>query len=657
MQRLLLAAASFSLASTACPYTSLPSDVTNVCAFNKTECKSAAPCVVNRQTCAVVPNGACTAVGSYGDCNSTFEWTFGMCDKPYKGPFYLQEMTMTPSIQRMDFNCLSPVVPATMKWPPNLHFLYFNYGNLTSIPAVPSTLVTLGMPGNQLRESSELAKLSKAITYLAISNNAYSELINLDWTNLTYIYMADNKNLRRIQNVTLGDNLLTLELTNLNLTSWIMSNATFKLLETKLTPEHPQRDASFVGSSINAGYLVNGTSINSDQAECDQLKGTRVEIWSKTTNNRFPDNVGKKYMVCVLPDEGPSTNSGLSTAAIAGIAASAVVLVGLGAFLIIRRRQRQAKQELDEMRNHYEMTQTPALSQGEEEGLNMQELTLCRLDQKDLKMQRKLGSGAFADVWLATFQGESVAVKKLSSSKVSVNQLHSFIDEIKLMATFDSPYIVKLIGAAWTRPSDVKCVMELMEGGDLKDYLDHHNANEFTWNDKYMHIHSIVEGLVYLHSLNIIHRDIKSRNVLLDSKKCTKLTDFGISKEDMQATMTMGVGTFRWMAPEVIQDQSYTIAADIYSFGMLLSEFDTHHIPYEDLKNPTNGHPISDSAIMVKVVGGTIKPNFTPNCPPWIHEMAMQCLAYNPADRPTAMQLSHVVRSKLKELSSGLFSL
>ncbi|KAF0685234.1 Aste57867_22838 [Aphanomyces stellatus] len=196
--------------------------------------------------------------------------------------------------------------------------------------------------------------------------------------------------------------------------------------------------------------------------------------------------------------------------------------------------------------------------------------------------------------------------------------------------------------------------MELMDGGDLKDYLDKHNARDFPWSDKLVHVEAIVNGLVYLHSLNIIHRDLKSRNVLLDSTKGTKLTDFGISKEDMQATMTMGVGTFRWMAPEVVQDQAYTVAADIYSFGMVLSEFDTHHIPYEDLKNQSNGQPIADSAIMVKVVGGTIKPTFTKSCPSWLLEMAMQCLSYEPEDRPTAAQLAHILRMQRKEMANGM---
>ncbi|CAK5095272.1 unnamed protein product [Aphanomyces euteiches] len=151
-------------------------------------------------------------------------------------------------------------------------------------------------------------------------------------------------------------------------------------------------------------------------------------------------------------------------------------------------------------------------------------------------MHEILGCGAFADVCRGTFQDEVVAVKVLQSNRTSLQQLKAFVDEINLMASFDSPYIVKLIGAAWTRPLDILCVMEFMDSGDLKNYLDSHK--KLSWAEKILHLLCIAEGLVYLHSIDIIHRDIKSRNVLLDSTKGTQLTDFGISKEDIQATMT-----------------------------------------------------------------------------------------------------------------------
>ncbi|CAK4727299.1 unnamed protein product [Aphanomyces euteiches] len=213
-----------------------------------------------------------------------------------------------------------------------------------------------------------------------------------------------------------------------------------------------------------------------------------------------------------------------------------------------------------------------------------------------------------------------VAIKKLHSYRRSVDQLKAFVDEINLMASFNSPYIVKLIGAAWTRPVDIHCVMEFMDSGDLKNYLE--ILKSIRWQEKIQHLLCISEGLVYLHSMDIIHRDIKSRNVLLDSIKGTKLTDFGISKEDMQATMTVGVGTFRWMAPEVLQDKYYTVAADIYSLGVIMSELDTQRLPYHEIRNPMNGQPLSDHALIGKVIAGEVEPSFTTDCPRWFLDMA-----------------------------------
>ncbi|EQC26650.1 TKL protein kinase [Saprolegnia diclina VS20] len=118
-------------------------------------------------------------------------------------------------------------------------------------------------------------------------------------------------------------------------------------------------------------------------------------------------------------------------------------------------------------------------------------------------------------------------------------------------------------------------VLEWMDRGDLKNVLEKTKPTvaggvsaTFPWQEKFQTMLAIADGLVYLHSLDVIHRDLKSRNVLMDSQKGTKLTDFGASREVTTETMTIGVGTYRWMAPEILQDNHYTTAADIYSFGM-----------------------------------------------------------------------------------------
>ncbi|RLO01995.1 hypothetical protein DYB28_007983 [Aphanomyces astaci] len=102
------------------------------------------------------------------------------------------------------------------------------------------------------------------------------------------------------------------------------------------------------------------------------------------------------------------------------------------------------------------------------------------------------------------------------------------------------------------------------------------------------------------------------------------------------------------MAPEILQVNHYSVAADVFSFGMILSELDTHNIPYADVTNPKNGKPLVDTAIMSMVIAGTIKPTFSHTMPEWVRDMAQQCIATDPEDRPTAMMLSNVVRKQIK---------
>ncbi|OQS02410.1 kinase, partial [Thraustotheca clavata] len=271
--------------------------------------------------------------------------------------------------------------------------------------------------------------------------------------------------------------------------------------------------------------------------------------------------------------------------------------------------------------------------------LDLTELCKYRINDNDLELLATVGFGAFAEVWKGMYNGEIVAVKRLLPNQNADSNIESFINEIKLFATFNSPSIVRLIGVAWTTPLDLKCVMELMDLGDLRDYLVHHDKKSFTWKEKLECLKSIASGLNYLHSLSVVHRDLKSRNVLMDSVKGTKLVDFGVAKEDLYGTMTVAVGTFRWMAPEVLHDTSYNTSADVYSFGMVLTEMDSHQIPYQDIRNLKTGQPLADPAIIAGVMNGSIKPSFGKDCPEWITSLADKCLKLDPTERPTMYQV------------------
>ncbi|KAF0718076.1 Aste57867_1915 [Aphanomyces stellatus] len=275
--------------------------------------------------------------------------------------------------------------------------------------------------------------------------------------------------------------------------------------------------------------------------------------------------------------------------------------------------------------------------------IQWKELDMVRLATPVLPLTTRLASGSSGEIFLGTFQHQPVAIKTVRA--LSPTEIQSFIDEILLFDQVQSPYIVKLIGAAWTRPTNLQAIMEYMNLGDLRNYLVTTTPATFSWTDKMKSAWNVAQALFCLHSQDMMHRDLKSRNVLMDSEKGAKLADFGASKEVLYGdTLTMAVGTFLWMAPEMLLFKGYTNAVDIYSFGVLLSELNTHRLPYADLE--IDGQ--SEEIIVRRVIHDGLRPSLSPDCPDWYRSLAMDCMAIDPDTRPSVTHVMYILKTHTK---------
>ncbi|ETI51420.1 TKL protein kinase [Phytophthora nicotianae] len=286
------------------------------------------------------------------------------------------------------------------------------------------------------------------------------------------------------------------------------------------------------------------------------------------------------------------------------------------------------------------------------------ELLSLQVRVEDIEDVKQLGSGAFATVWLVEYRkSQLLASKRLRPERRTKKQTSNFVEEIKLIANFDHPNLVKLIGAAWTIESDLQALLEYMDGGDLRQYLSD-ASTPFGWSFRKFDIAiGIIEALVYLHSFvpPLVHRDLKSKNVLLSSDFQAKLSDFGTSRfRSVENTMTAGVGTGRWLAPEVIRgDTDYGCSADIYSFGALLTELDTNQIPYSNARG-SNGKVLTDMTILHHVATGKLHPEVRSTCNASMKALIERCLVEDPSKRPTATVIAYELRKNQKEMAASL---
>ncbi|RDX69881.1 Serine/threonine-protein kinase EDR1, partial [Mucuna pruriens] len=206
---------------------------------------------------------------------------------------------------------------------------------------------------------------------------------------------------------------------------------------------------------------------------------------------------------------------------------------------------------------------------------------------EDLTIGEQIGQGSCGTVYHALWYGSDVAVKVFSKQEYSDDVILAFRQEVSVMKRLRHPNILLFMGAV-TSPQRLCIVTEFLPRGSLCRLL-HRNTSKLDWRRRVHMALDIARGVNYLHHCNppIIHRDLKSSNLLVDKNWTVKVGDFGLSrlKHETYLTTKTGRGTPQWMAPEVLRNEPSDEKSDVYSFGVILWELATEKIPWDNLNS------------------------------------------------------------------------
>ncbi|ELP91763.1 protein serine/threonine kinase, putative [Entamoeba invadens IP1] len=210
--------------------------------------------------------------------------------------------------------------------------------------------------------------------------------------------------------------------------------------------------------------------------------------------------------------------------------------------------------------------------------INGQVENSTHLDYDELIEEKKIGEGTFGVVYKGKYRGNTVAIKKMK--EFNENNIEEFTKEVAMLDKFRSEYITHFYGAVFIEKKQCM-VTEFASYGSLKDVLKHKTSKDIDMKLRVKFCLDAAKGILYLHENDILHRDIKPDNYLifsLDSneKVNAKLTDFGSARNVnllmTNMTFTKGVGTPKYMAPEVLDKKKYKKPADIFSFAITMYE-------------------------------------------------------------------------------------
>lgn len=266
-------------------------------------------------------------------------------------------------------------------------------------------------------------------------------------------------------------------------------------------------------------------------------------------------------------------------------------------------------------------------------------------DMSQLYIGNKFASGRHSRIYRGIYKHRDVAIKLISQPEED-GDLATFLEkqftsEVALLLRLKHPNIITFI-AACKKPPVFCIITEYVPGGSLRKYLHQQEPYSVPLNLILKLALDIAHGMQYLHAEGILHRDLKSENLLLDQDMCVKVADFGISCLESQCGSAKGfTGTYRWMAPEMIKEKNHTKKVDVYSFGIVLWELLTALTPFDDM---------TPEQAAFAVCQKKARPPIPATCPAAVRKLIKRCWANNPHKRPHFEEIVTILESYAEAL-------
>jgi len=267
---------------------------------------------------------------------------------------------------------------------------------------------------------------------------------------------------------------------------------------------------------------------------------------------------------------------------------------------------------------------------------------------EEIELVQVLGDGSFGTVYRGKCRKKDVAVKILHNQQLDQKTLQAFRKEVEIMSKIFHPNIVLFMGAC-TVPGHLRIVTELMPRGDVETMLKDANINLTLYTRMKMALDAAF-GMTWLHQSNpqIIHRDLKTANLLIDENLTIKVCDFGLSqikrRDDFLKDGSDGAkGTPLWMAPEVLMGQQFNEKADVYSFGIVLWELMTRTEPFQEYN--------SFDTFRKDICLRKVRPPVPADGHPDVASLMKRCWDANPAVRPSFSSIVQEIENTLVDIA------